>query len=167
MADDKFHVTALVLPVIGVSIFTILPIVFMILMAFTDFGGDIVHPRLASWSLSAWTKILGVGSIGDTFGRILTWNILWAVLSTSINFFGGLALALLLNKRNVRGSKLWRAFPILAYAIRALSPCWGSSSCSRRAGRSTSCSSRTGTTPISFCPTWSRPSGGRAASGCL
>ena len=29
----------------------------------------------------------------------------------------GLALALLLNKRNVRGSKLWRAFPILAYAI--------------------------------------------------
>ena len=117
MADDKFHVTALVLPVIGVSIFTILPIVFMILMAFTDFGGDIVHPRLASWSLSAWTKILGVGSIGDTFGRILTWNILWAVLSTSINFFGGLALALLLNKRNVRGSKLWRAFPILAYAI--------------------------------------------------
>lgn len=39
------------------------------------------------------------------------------MLSTSINFFGGLALALLLNKRNVRGSKLWRAFPILAYAI--------------------------------------------------
>lgn len=52
MADDKFHVTALVLPVIGVSIFTILPIVFMILMAFTDFGGDIVHPRLASWGRS-------------------------------------------------------------------------------------------------------------------
>lgn len=117
MADDKFHVTALVLPVIGVSIFSILPIVFMILMAFTDLGGDIVHPTLASWSLAAWTKILGVGKIGDTFGRILTWNILWAVLSTALNFFGGLTLALLLNKRNVRGSKIWRAFPILAYAI--------------------------------------------------
>ena len=26
-------------------------------------------------------------------------------------------MALLLNKRNVKGSKFWRAFPILAYAI--------------------------------------------------
>lgn len=117
MADEKFHITALVLPVVGVSIFSILPIVFMILIAFTDLGGDIVHPVLASWSFSAWGKILGVGKIADTFGRILTWNVLWAVLSTALNFFGGLSLALLLNKRNVYGSKIWRAFPILAYAI--------------------------------------------------
>jgi arabinogalactan oligomer/maltooligosaccharide transport system permease protein len=117
VADDKFHITALVLPIIGVSIFSVLPIVFMTLLAFTNFGGDIVHPVLASWSLSAWTKILGVGKIGDTFWRILTWNALWAVLSTALNFFAGLSLALLLSKRNVYGSKIWRAFPILAYAI--------------------------------------------------
>lgn len=116
-ADGKFHVTALVLPIVGVAVFSVLPIVFMILMAFTDFGGEVVHPVLASWSLSAWQRILGVGQVGGTFGKILSWNVLWAVVSTAINFFGGLGLALLLNKRNVKGSKIWRSFPILAYAI--------------------------------------------------
>ena len=116
-ADGKFYVSALVLPIVGVAMFSVLPIVFMILMAFTDFGGEVVHPVLASWSLSAWQKILGVGEVGGTFGKILVWNVLWAVVSTAINFFGGLGIALLLGKRNVRGSKIWRAFPILAYAI--------------------------------------------------
>ena len=110
-------------------------IVFMILMAFTDFGGEVVHPVLASWSLSAWQKILGVGEVGGTFGKILVWNVLWAVVSTAINFFGGLGIALLLGKRNVRGSKIWRAFPILAYAIPGFISMLASSSCSPRAGR--------------------------------
>ena len=116
-ADGKFYLSALVLPLIGVAMFSILPIVFMILIAFTDFGGEVVHPVLASWSLSAWQKILGVGNVGSTFGKILGWNVIWAVVSTSINFFGGLAIALILNKKNVKGSKIWRSFPILAYAI--------------------------------------------------
>lgn len=116
-ADDKFHVSALVLPLVGVSIFSILPIVFMILIAFTNLGGDVVYPELADWSFSAWSKILNLGKIGSTFGKILGWNVLWAVSSTFLNFILGLGLALLLNKRNVRGSKFWRAFPILAYAI--------------------------------------------------
>lgn len=42
---------------------------------------------------------------------------MWAVLSTAINYFGGLALALLLNKKCVKGKVFWRFFPILAYAI--------------------------------------------------
>lgn len=50
-ADGKFYVSALVLPIVGVAMFSVLPIVFMILMAFTDFGGEVVHPVLASWSL--------------------------------------------------------------------------------------------------------------------
>ncbi len=115
--DDKFYLTALSLPLVGVCIFSVLPIVFMILLAFTNLGGDIVHPALADWSLSAWQKILQLGKVGSTFTKILGWNILWAVASTALNFFLGLGLALLLNKRNVHGSKIWRAFPILAYAI--------------------------------------------------
>ncbi len=116
-ADSKFHMTALTLPVVGVAIFSILPIVFMILIAFTNLGGDVVYPKLASWSLSPWKKIMSLGKIGSTFTKILSWNIVWAVLSTGINFMLGLGMALLLNKRNVKGSKFWRAFPILAYAI--------------------------------------------------
>ena len=116
-ADDKFHMTALSVPMVGVAIFSILPIVFMICIAFTDLGGDVVYPKLANWSFSAWKKILSLGKIGSTFVKILGWNIVWAVLSTALNFVVGLGMALLLNKRNVKGSKFWRAFPILAYAI--------------------------------------------------
>lgn len=116
-ADSKFHITALSLPMVGVAIFSVLPIVFMICIAFTDLGGDVVYPKLANWSLSAWGKILSLGKIGSTFGKILGWNILWAVTSTTLNFVLGLGMALLLNKKNVKGSKFWRAFPVLAYAI--------------------------------------------------
>ncbi len=116
-ADNKFHMSALAIPVVGVSIFSILPIVFMICIAFTDLGGDVVYPKLANWSFSAWKKILSLGKIGSTFTKILGWNIVWAILSTALNFVVGLGMALLLNKRNVKGSKFWRAFPILAYAI--------------------------------------------------
>ncbi len=116
-ADDKFHISALSIPLVGVSIFSILPIVFMICIAFTDLGGDVVYPKLASWSFSAWKKILSLGKIGSTFTKILGWNIVWAIASTALNFVVGLGMALLLNKKNVKGSKFWRAFPILAYAI--------------------------------------------------
>jgi arabinogalactan oligomer/maltooligosaccharide transport system permease protein len=117
MADAKFHVTTLSLPLVTVMIFSVIPILFMILVAFTNMGGDIVYPKLADWSLDAWQKLTGVGKLGGTFTKILTWNVSWAVMTTVINFLGGLSLALLLNKKNVRASKFWRSFPVLAYAI--------------------------------------------------
>ena len=42
---------------------------------------------------------------------------IWAIVSTVLNYFAGLGLALLLNKDCVKGKVIWRAFPILAYAI--------------------------------------------------
>ncbi len=118
MTDEKFHITALSLPVVSVMIFSILPIIFMILLAFTNLGGDVMYPsKLADWGFSAWEKIFSLGKVGDTFLKILRWNILWAVVATLVNFFGGLSLALLLNKKNVIGKKIWRAFPVLAYAV--------------------------------------------------
>ena len=39
------------------------------------------------------------------------------MLSTALNYFAGLGLALLLNKKCVKGKTFWRLFPILAYAV--------------------------------------------------
>lgn len=92
--------------------------VFMILIAFTNYGGDVVPPRLVDWvGFENFGKLVAVGEYATTFFKIFGWNILWAVLSTGINYFGGLALALLLNKSCVKGKVFWRFFPILAYAI--------------------------------------------------
>lgn len=116
--DKKFYRTVLFLPVIGVCVFNVLPIVFMILVAFTDYGGDIVPPALVDWVwFENFGKILTLGQFAPTFFKILVWNILWAILATFLNYFGGLLLALLLNKKCVKGRVFWRAFPILAYAI--------------------------------------------------
>ena len=116
--DKKFYIAALAVPVLGVMIFNILPIVFMILIAFTNYGGDIVPPELVDWiGFDNFKKILALSEIKDTFFKILGWNIAWAVISTLVNYFGGLGLALLLNKKCVRKKAFWRAFPILAYAV--------------------------------------------------
>lgn len=118
LADAKFYKASLFLPVIGVFVFNILPIVFMILIAFTNYGVGHEPPRLVDWvGFENFTKLLGLREFSDTFFKILRWNVLWAVLSTTINYFGGLFLAMLINKKNVKLKKMWRAFPILAYAI--------------------------------------------------
>ncbi|MDR3319327.1 MAG: sugar ABC transporter permease [Clostridiales bacterium] len=118
LLDKKFHKTALFIPVIGVGVFNVLPIIFMILIAFTNYGGDIVPPALVDWSgLVSFEKIMSLGQFAPTFVKILGWNFVWAVLATALNYFGGLGLALLYNKKCVRGKAFWRAFPILAYAV--------------------------------------------------
>lgn len=116
--DKKFYKIALFLPVIGVLIFNILPIVFMILIAFTNYGGDYIPPELVDWiGFGNFEKILNLADIKTTLGKILGWNIIWAILATALNYFGGLGLALLLNKKCVKGKTFWRAFPIIAYAV--------------------------------------------------
>ena len=118
LLDKSFYKTALALPVVGVMVFSVLPIVFMILIAFTNYGGDIIPPALVDWvGLANFKKILYLGQFAPTFFKIFGWNILWAILSTALNYFAGLGLALLLNKKCVKGKVIWRAFPILAYAI--------------------------------------------------
>lgn len=116
--DKKFYIVALALPVAGVLVFNVLPIIFMILISFTNYGGDIVPPELVDWiGFGNFKKIFSLSEIKDTFVKILGWNLVWAVLATFINYFGGLGLALLLNKKCVKGKTFWRAFPILAYAV--------------------------------------------------
>lgn len=90
----------------------------MILIAFTNYGGNIVPPELVDWvGLANFKKLATLSQFAPTFVKILEWNLLWAVISTALNYLAGLGLALLLNKECVKGKAIWRAFPILAYAI--------------------------------------------------
>ncbi|MDN2969726.1 carbohydrate ABC transporter permease [Streptococcus suis] len=116
--DRNFPAFVLFFPVLGIMVFSVLPIIFMILIAFTNYGGKIVPPELVSWiGLKNFVKIVSLTQFALTFFKILSWNILWAVLSTGLNYFGGLSLALLFSNKRVKWKVVWRAFPILAYAI--------------------------------------------------
>lgn len=118
LVDEKFYATALVLPIVGVCVFNVLPIVFMICLAFTNYGGKILPPILVDWvGFDNFIKLVTLATLAPTIGKIFAWNVLWAVSSTFVNYFGGLGLALLLNKKCVKLKKFWRIFPILAYAL--------------------------------------------------
>lgn len=118
LVNSKFHITVLFLPVIGVCVFNILPIVFMILIAFTNYGNNVVPPKLVDWiGFGNFAKIIVLSDFAPTFFKILSWNIIWAIAATALNYFGGLGIALLLNKKCVKGKVFWRAFPVLAYAV--------------------------------------------------
>lgn len=119
MFDKKFYITTLFLPILGVAIFNVLPIVFMILIAFTNYGGDVVVTgELVKWvGFENFARIVTLSQFASTFIKIFGWNILWAILSTIINFFGGLGLAVLLQKKIVKGKLFWRLFPVMAYAV--------------------------------------------------
>lgn len=118
LLDKNFYKAALFFPVAGVCLFHVLPVIFMILIAFTNYGGDVMPPKLVDWTgFESFRKVLTLTQFSSTFFKLLTWNILWAVLSTFINYFGGLALALLYNKKCVKGKAFFRVFPVLAMAI--------------------------------------------------
>ena len=118
LLDKKFYKAVLFLPIVGALIFSVLPIVFMILIAFTNYGYPILPPSLVDWvGMENFHKIFSIGDIGPTFFKILGWNLLWAFSTTLINYILGLLLALLLNNKIVKGKAFWRLFPVLAYAI--------------------------------------------------
>ena len=118
LLDEKFYMVTLALPVVGVIIFNVLPIIFTVLTAFTNYSGTIAPPKLVDWiGFGNFVTIFTVTTYINTIGKVFLWNIIWAILSTFLSYFGGLCLALLINKQCVKGKKLWRAFPILAYAV--------------------------------------------------
>ncbi len=118
LINEKFYCFMLALPLVLVCIFNIMPIIFTGLVAFTNYGGEIVPPTLISWvGFENFTKIFTVSEYANTIVKILGWNFLWAFGATFINYFGGVGLAILYNSKCLKAKSFWRFFPLLAYAI--------------------------------------------------
>ena len=67
--DEKFHITLLSLPVLGIVIFTVIPILLLILVAFTNYDQQHMPPtNLFTWVGFANFSALFGGSITSTFG---------------------------------------------------------------------------------------------------
>lgn len=124
MVDDQFHMTLLALPVTGILIFTVMPIVFMILVAFTNYDG--LHNgytnQLFTWvGLSNFNELLhwsaGGADYSATFGEVLTWTLIWAVFATFTNYFLGMAVAMMINKKGIKIKKFWRTCLVMTIAV--------------------------------------------------
>ena len=118
LINRKFYCLTLTIPLVFVCIFNIMPIAFTALVAFTNYGGEIVPPKLVSWTgLQSFKVIFTMSEYIGTMGKILVWNVLWAFGSAFLVLFGGLLLALLYNAKCLKWKRFWRIFPMFAYAI--------------------------------------------------
>ncbi|MGN0636975.1 MAG: carbohydrate ABC transporter permease [Huintestinicola sp.] len=120
LLDGKFHKTLLAFPIAGVLIFTIIPLVYMILLAFTNYDKDHQVPaNLFTWvGLDNFKTMLGANSVlSQTFWPVLGWTLVWAVFATFLNYVFGIILAMLINKKGIRFKSFYRTLFVLAIAV--------------------------------------------------
>ena len=206
MLDSQFHKTLLALPTLGVTFFTILPIIFMILVAFTNYDNTHQPPgKLFTWvGMDNFKTLLTVsespmtiearenadgtvfmtinarngdiltaktdnkdaakaavaliadgsgefaltengdktgtltvyGDAGDpvemgitgltfvqtpsmanTFKQVLLWTLIWAFFATFLNYFLGMLVAIMINKKGIKLKKMWRTILVMTIAI--------------------------------------------------
>ncbi len=206
LLDSQFHKTLLALPTLGVSVFTILPIIFMILVAFTNYdnqhqppgklftwvgtenfqtllsntetpvsfdvtsatadsaaltitakNGDILTVTVADVVAAEQAEALTQASSTDftleaqedgsykievfnqenesvtmvgtnlmtvktpsfsyTFRQVLFWTLIWAFFATFLNYFLGMLVAIMINKKGIKFKKLWRTILVMTIAI--------------------------------------------------
>ena len=120
LLDERFHITLLTMPMISLAAFTVLPIIFMVLIAFTNFDETHQPPG----SLFTWVGMTNVTDVfwGDalksrTFFGILGWTLIWAVFATFTNYILGMILAMMINKKGIRLKKMWRTIFVITIAV--------------------------------------------------
>ena len=127
MLDDQYHKTLLALPVAGIVVFTVIPIIFMILVAFTNYNAVDAdgYKNLFHWVgldnfnqlVNFATDIPGKKSFAVTFGEVLGWTLMWAVFATFTNYFLGMFVAMMINKKGIQFKKGFRTILVMTIAI--------------------------------------------------
>ncbi|MCM1253174.1 MAG: sugar ABC transporter permease [Clostridium sp.] len=121
LLDSHFDKTLLTLPVLGVFIFTVLPIIFMICVAFTNYDANHQPPtNLFSWvGLENFKNLFSFGTtgFGSTFLIVLSWTLIWAFFATFLTYFCGMGVAILINKKGIKFKKLWRTILVMTIAV--------------------------------------------------
>lgn len=117
--NQNLHKLLLAAPIMGVLIFTILPLLYNISMAFTNYSKVDEHLVLFDWvGLDNFKKILDFGdSIGKQFYSVLGWTLIWAVLATALNYIFGMILAIIINRKETHGKAFWRFCFVLSIAV--------------------------------------------------
>lgn len=117
--DKNLYKTLMFLPLMGILIFTVLPLLFMIPMAFTNYSTINKHLTLFDWvGLANFKTVLGLGGkIGKTFWRVLGWTIVWAVCATFLCNFLGLILAVVINRKETKCKAFWRTCFVISIAV--------------------------------------------------
>lgn len=123
LINRRFHVPLLALPLFGLLIFTVLPLVFMVLIAFTNYDYAHMPPgKLFDWvGFSNFRELFSLSGGSSAFAlvflRVLVWTLVWAFLATFSNYFLGILLALAINRKGIRAKAFFRTIFVLSIAV--------------------------------------------------
>ena len=117
--DGNLHVTLMALPCLGILIFNVVPLIYMISMAFTTYSKEGEHLILFDWDgLHQFERVLNMnGNIGQQFWHVLAWTVIWAIFATFLNYILGMALAMIINRKDTKGKGFWRFCFVLSIAV--------------------------------------------------
>lgn len=107
---------------IMILMFTVIPIFFTFLLAFTNYTYQIkLGARLIEWVGFNTFKFLSLDQGWlSIFGQIFLWTATWAFMSSVTVYALGFFNALVVESPLVKGKKIWRTIMILPWAIPAL-----------------------------------------------
>ena len=122
LVDSKLQNLLMALPTLGILIFTVVPLIFMISMAFTSY--DSSHVATFGWvGFQNFGKVFGTNTgagltvNAQQFFSVLIWTLVWAFFATFLNYFLGMGMAMLINRPGTRLKSMWRTFFALSIAV--------------------------------------------------
>lgn len=115
LLNTRLHATLMALPLLGLLAFTVLPTVYMISMAFTNY--DRLHATAFSWTAFDAFKNVLTGDLASTFFPVLGWTLVWALAATVTTFLGGVLLALLIESFGIKFKGFWRTIFVIVFAV--------------------------------------------------
>ncbi|HAH60782.1 MAG TPA: sugar ABC transporter permease [Treponema sp.] len=123
LAENSFAAAGITPAIIMVAFFTVIPLLFSALVAFTNYSSpDHIPPNsLVDWVGLENFKTMFLQAYGGawagSFARVAVWTVVWAVFSTFSCFFAGFFFAVVLQDKRIVLPKLYRTVFILPYAI--------------------------------------------------
>ena len=117
--DENVHKLLMSLPTACLMVFTILPLLYMMAMAFTNYSKEGDHLVLFDWvGVQNFISIFNPNStVGKQFWDVLVWTLVWAFFATFLNFFLGTIMAIIINRKTLKFKGFWRGCLSITIAI--------------------------------------------------
>ena len=117
--DENIHVLLMSAPTLALLIFTVLPLIYMMSMAFTNFSREGDHLVLFDWvGFDNFMSIFNSSSvIGKQFTEVLIWTLTWAFFATFLNFVLGTLVAMMINRPSTKFKSFWRVCLSMTIAV--------------------------------------------------
>ncbi|GAA2151518.1 carbohydrate ABC transporter permease [Glycomyces lechevalierae] len=120
--DNAFAYIMLSPGLVLVVFMSVLPVLFVILVAFTNYNRDHLPPKnLVDWvGFDNFGAILSGSAWTDTFLGVLAWTFVFALVTTVASYALGFFQAVLLANKKVRFPRVWRSIFLLPWAVPAI-----------------------------------------------